>query len=145
MKILQCRNKFLLLASIQILVENRRKSKKYTKESNYFSDYLREKKKKLFIRVLLKLIRRKHGKSKFDKVFIVQSNEQKLGSCLNKLNSYFISRWTESQRVRLSEIYYRKFMLRKVLKKLANIVKHLKRKYCVPTTRKERELEGRII
>ena len=145
LKILQCRNKYLLLASIQILVENRRKSKKYTKESNYFSDYLREKKKKLFIRVLLKLIRRKHGKSKFDKVFIVQSNEQKLGSCLNKLNSYFISRWTESQRVRLSEIYYRKFMLRKVLKKLANIVKHLKRKYCVPTTRKERELEGRII
>ena len=128
LKILHCRNKYLLLASIQILIENRRKSKKFTKENNSLSDYLCDKKKKKFIQVLLKLIRRKHGKSKFDKVFIVQSNEHQLGSCLNKLNRYFISRWTESQRVRLSEIYYRKFMLRKVLKKLSNIVKHLKQK-----------------
>ena len=123
-----CRNKYLLLASIKLLLKNRNKSKKKSKEKNILSHYLSDQKKKLFIRVLLQLIRRKHEKLKIDKIFIIQSNENKLSVCFNKLSKNFILRWTESQRVRLSNIYYRKFAFRKVVKKLANIVKHLKRK-----------------
>ena len=123
-----CRNKYLLLASIKLLLKNRNKSKKKSKEKNILSHYLSDQKKKLFIRVLLQLIRRKHEKLKIDKIFIIQSNENKLSVCFNKLSKNFILRWTESQRVRLSDIYYRKFALRKFVKKLANIVKHLKRK-----------------
>ena len=127
MTILQCRNKYLLFKSIKLFLIFKKKSKNCLKDEKKINLYLCDKKKKLFFRFLLKLIRKKHKKVKEDRIYAVKYYENKLNLGLEKLNKYFITNWTESQKIRLSKIYYRKFIFRKVIRKLSNFVEHSKR------------------